>query len=281
MDCEDKSDEKDCGRAVIDSSYNKAMTPPPLKNSTKVGVELSVVLQAILNLDEIGGIMYIKYVLLSKWTDPGLTFHNLKRDGNRNLLTESEWSRMWVPRVIFDNTEAAEELIMDKGAIIRVLANENFTYTTTNFHNHQNIYIFDGKETKVEMSRVYNTEYLCEYSMAWYPFDSQTCHLDFVLDASAADFVQLVNGSLKYLGPVELAQYFVRDTVMKQFEYENMSGVRVMVVFGRRLLSNILTVYVPTVLLNTMGHITVYFKPFFFEAIITVNLTVMLVLTTM
>ena len=62
---------------------------------------------------------------------------------------------------------------------------------------------------------------------------------------------------------------------------EERSGVRVMVVFGRRLLSNILTVYVPTVLLNTMGHITVYFKPFFFEAIITVNLTVMLVLTTM
>ena len=50
---------------------------------------------------------------------------------------------------------------------------------------------------------------------------------------------------------------------------------------GRRILSNILTVYLPTVLLNIMGHVTVYFKPFFFEAIITVNLTVMLVLTTM
>ena len=30
VDCEDKSDEEDCGRAVIDSSYNKAMTPQPL-----------------------------------------------------------------------------------------------------------------------------------------------------------------------------------------------------------------------------------------------------------
>ena len=75
VDCKDKSDEKDCGRAVIDSTYNKAMTPPPLEDSDKVSVELSVVLQAILNLDEIGGIMYIKYVLLAKWTDPGLTFH--------------------------------------------------------------------------------------------------------------------------------------------------------------------------------------------------------------
>ena len=118
--------------------------------------------------------------------------------------------------------------------------------------------------------------------MAWYPFDSQTCYLDFVLDASAAAFVKLVNGSLEYWGPVELAQYFVRSTVMQEYPaYRDRSGVRVLVVFGRRLLSNILTVYVPTVLLNTMGHITVYFKPFFFEAIITVNLTVMLVLTTM
>ena len=261
--------------------YNLAMAPPPLLGNTKVEVELSVVLQAVLNLDEIGGIMYIKYVLLATWRDPGLTFHNLKRDGNRNLLSEMEWSRIWVPRVIFDNTEAAEKSIMDKDAIIRVLANENFTHTTTDFHHHQNIYIFNGKETKLEMSRVYNTEFLCEFTMAWYPFDTQTCHLDFVLDASAAAFVKLVNGSLDYWGPVELAQYFVRSRMMQEYTFRDRSGVRVMVVFGRRLLSNILTVYVPTVLLNTMGHITVYFKPFFFEAIITVNLTVMLVLTTM
>merc|ERR1719495_1437323 len=58
-------------------------------------------------------------------------------------------------------------------------------------------------------------------------------------------------------------------------------GVKVFVKLGRRLLSNTLTVYLPTILLNLIGHLTVYFKPFFFEAIITVNLTVMLVITTM
>merc|ERR1712106_1169117 len=58
-------------------------------------------------------------------------------------------------------------------------------------------------------------------------------------------------------------------------------GVRVFVVLGRRLLSNTLTVYLPTFLLIMIGHLTVYFKPYFFEAIITVNLTVMLVLVTM
>ena len=50
---------------------------------------------------------------------------------------------------------------------------------------------------------------------------------------------------------------------------------------GRRLLSIILTVFAPTVILNIVGHASNYFKEFFFEAVISVNVTAMLVLTTM
>ena len=58
-------------------------------------------------------------------------------------------------------------------------------------------------------------------------------------------------------------------------------GVRISVTLGRRLLGVLLTVYFPTVLLNLIGHGKNFFKPFFFEAVVTVNLTCMLVLTTM
>ena len=51
--------------------------------------------------------------------------------------------------------------------------------------------------------------------------------------------------------------------------------------FIRRLLGTILTVYIPTLLLIIISHMTNYFKPFFFEAVVTVNLTVLLVLATM
>ena len=77
------------------------------------------------------------------------------------------------------------------------------------------------------------------------------------------------------------------------------------VVLGRRLLGVFMTIYMPTILMNIVGHCTMYFKPFFFEAQVrnitsrhncvnflilflifeslqvSVNLTVMLVLTTM
>lgn len=58
-------------------------------------------------------------------------------------------------------------------------------------------------------------------------------------------------------------------------------GIRVEIALGRRLLSVLLNVFLPTLLLNVMGHASVYFPRFYFEAIITVNLTVMLVLTTL
>ena len=54
-----------------------------------------------------------------------------------------------------------------------------------------------------------------------------------------------------------------------------------MVNLGRNLLTIILTTFVPTVLLNMISYSTTFFKAFFFEATVTVNLTAMLVLTTL
>ena len=54
-----------------------------------------------------------------------------------------------------------------------------------------------------------------------------------------------------------------------------------MTTLGRRLLGNLLTIFLPTLLLNVIGHSTNYFKAFFFEAVVSVNLTVMLVCYTL
>ena len=58
-------------------------------------------------------------------------------------------------------------------------------------------------------------------------------------------------------------------------------SVVVEVQLGRRLMGNLMTIYMPTVLLNIIGHSTNYIQTSYFEAIVTVNLTVMLVLTSM
>ena len=53
------------------------------------------------------------------------------------------------------------------------------------------------------------------------------------------------------------------------------------IIFKRRLTNEVLTTYLPTVLLILISYCTTFFKEFFFEAALTVNVTVMLVLTTL
>ena len=48
------------------------------------------------------------------------------------------------------------------------------------------------------------------------------------------------------------------------------------VVLGRRLLGVFMTVYMPTILMNIVGHSTIYFRPFLFEAQVKTRMTMLL-----
>ena len=50
---------------------------------------------------------------------------------------------------------------------------------------------------------------------------------------------------------------------------------------NRRITNELLTTYLPTVFILAIVYATNFFKPFFFEAVVTVNLTSQLVLTTL
>merc|ERR1719210_1158677 len=56
--------------------------------------------------------------------------------------------------------------------------------------------------------------------------------------------------------------------------------VEMLVVFRRKISNEMMTTYFPSVLLMLITYATTFFKPFFFEAALSVNLTTMLVMTT-
>ena len=106
--------------------------------------------------------------------------------------------------------------------------------------------------------------------------------MNFVIDKGSRDFVSLLTRDLEYSGPLELTQYFIKKKVfLKRIDDKGVEILHVDIYLGRRLLSIILTVFAPTVILNIVGHSSNYFKEFFFEAVISLNVTAMLVLTTM
>ena len=57
-------------------------------------------------------------------------------------------------------------------------------------------------------------------------------------------------------------------------------GLSVQIVMSRKVTSELMTTYFPSFLLLAITFSTTFFKPFFFEAALSVNLTTMLVMTT-
>ena len=87
---------------------------------------------------------------------------------------------------------------------------------------------------------------------------------------------------------MELTQYFIRQVFKKLISSKTFFTVRssrmdagisnttveVTIFLGRRLVNSIMTVYMPTILLNIIGHSTNFFKPESFDAGAAVNLMV-------
>ena len=75
--------------------------------------------------------------------------------------------------------------------------------------------------------------------------------------------------------------YVVESYNIKDLKMTHIHGVQASLQFGRKLQTFILNTCLPTILANLVGHTTNFINRKFFHVTITVNLTVMLVITTM
>ena len=222
-------------------------------------------------IKEIEQILQLKFSLRMTWVDARLNFFNIKMKETMNVISMAELNKIWLPVIIFDNTEEGQITINDDKASATI--NRTGRGTGSDSSISEDIDIYRGSENSITLSRLYNIDFFCDYDMRWYPFDAQTCFMVMKLGGGSQELLSLIPGLLKYLGPEELTQYYVKKYTIGETTLENAIGLGVSITFGRRLLGTILTVYLPTVLLNVIGHATNFFKPFFFEAVVTVNLT--------
>ena len=92
-------------------------------------------------------------------------------------------------------------------------------------------------------------------------------------------YVSLSPGDIFLDQSRDLTQFSIVD-----FSLENAtspkSGLQMRIRLRRKIMSEMMTTYFPTILLLMITFATTFFKPFFFEAALTVNLTNMLVMTT-
>ena len=91
----------------------------------------------------------------------------------------------------------------------------------------------------------------------------------------------LVPDQLKIIQKLNMPIFRIVDWGWKTKTSENGDkGLSAVVVMKRKITSEMMTTYFPSLLLTAITFATTFFKPFFFEAALSVNLTTMLVMTT-
>ena len=141
--------------------------------------------------------------------------------------------------------------------------------------------IFKGSENRLIMTQTYTHEFQCVYKLDSYPFDKQTC----AIEISTSD---LDRSTLRLL-PKKLCMEQDRDMTLFHMDHWDLDfrnksapedGVSMTIVLRRKILSEMMGTYLPSILLMMITFATTFFKSYFFEAALTVNLTNMLVMTT-
>ena len=99
-----------------------------------------------------------------------------------------------------------------------------------------------------------------------------------ILDRTTVTLVpdQLVMSQELDMSIFQVIEWTLDDKTLKKGK----QGISMVVVMKRKITSEMMTTYFPSLLLTAITFATTFFKPFFFEAALSVNLTTMLVMTT-
>ena len=160
------------------------------------------------DIQEVAQYLELKFKVNLQWKDARVLFYNIKTDEMMNSLSLDEQMILWTPTIVFWNTKNQLRSLNDENTFgsIRRDANGSINEKEVN----EDIEVFTGSENGITISRVYSIQFYCEYQMAWYPFDQQTCSVEMLLDGVLDNYAELISGGIEFSGPKELTQYFVK-----------------------------------------------------------------------
>ena len=109
-DCRDGSDETGCKLFALVDGYKKDV--PPIDRVSfwdgaikPVQVNISMRLLKMMGIAESENTIDLQIEIILKCNDQRITYHNLKNESFLNALTVDEMGTLWLPVVIFANTD--------------------------------------------------------------------------------------------------------------------------------------------------------------------------------
>ena len=242
---------------------------------------MSIQINNILEINEVKNSIMIKFVQWRVFYDNRLTYKDLKHDSNLNKLTDEEQEILWRPRITFFNlAKPSDYQYFTARRVHSIERNDTNAHLQADITYNNNVNLYDGSEHIQNIKVEFTTTWMCNFDMRRYPFDTQICTMEFFdMDSQSVD---LVPDKLTFTGPLDLTQYFVHDYWMCSATLDNgEEGIKVILSLGRPLMGTLLTVFIPTIILIVIGHMSKVFEEDYVDMVIQVNLTGLLVLATL
>ena len=107
----------------------------------------------------------------------------------------------------------------------------------------------------------------------------QICNINMVLGPPNNSTVSLIPSRINMEQELDMAIFHISNWNLG-FKTNGKEGLEMSITMRRKIIGELMTTYFPSILLIAITFATTFFKPFFFEAALSVNLTTMLVMTT-
>ena len=179
-DCRDESDELRCKLIIFKESYNKNI--PPItkeigKKALPANVSISITLMKVVEIEEVDHSIHLQFQISLSWKENRVKYHNLKKEVSLNALTERDISSLWLPLIVYDNTDQKEVTRLgvewEWTTVVTVTRNLTANFSRSGLDQVDEAEIFEGAEHKLTMEQMYTWEFQCKYKLQRYPFDTQ------------------------------------------------------------------------------------------------------------
>ena len=129
----------------------------------------------VVEIKEVDHSINLQFKINLKWKENRVKYQNLKDETSLNALTDADIGQLWLPLVIYENTDQKESTRLGENWewVTRVSVVREGNFTRSDLDEVDEAEIFEGDENTLKMAQTYTWEFQCQYKLQRYPFDTQ------------------------------------------------------------------------------------------------------------